>query len=306
MEIIEINTNEWTERQGLSSTGKRVKAWYVRNHDNKVFLFKVPKKYESINFITFELWTEIIAYQVGTALGLDMPFIYPAKNQDEYGVLVENFIAPDESLTEAKDFLRPFGQNPHHNINLIENFLKNFNAKLWHQFKKMLIFDALIGNNDRHDENWGLCYKIDSLINQNKTNVGELRTTLRFAPIYDNASCLTRELTEEGVKDILDDDRKFNKYVNGKKSKPPNLYWDEKDPKLYKHFDLMAKLIEKEPDTRQVIQDFLQVDYICPVSDMIKKIQCIDLPEEHKLSDNRVQAIIKILESRKTTMQELL
>ncbi len=296
MEIIEINEAEWTEIEGLSSTGKRVKAWYVRNSDNKSFLYKLPKRYENFNFITFEMWTEIIAYQVGISLGLELPAIYPAKNQDEYGVLVENFLKPNEALIEAKDFLNYPREKPSHNIKFIEFVLKNvFSDKmLWHKFKQMLVYDCLIGNNDRHDENWGICYQ----------SVEE--TPLRFASIYDNASCLTRELTEQGVNDMLNDDRKFNKYITGKYSRPPNLYWDDNDPKKYTHFQLMEKLIDKEPDTKQIIQDFLQVDYISPVNDIIKEIRNLDLPQEYQLSDNRVQAIIKILEARKAKMQELL
>ena len=115
MQIIEINTNEWVEQEGLSSTGKRVKAWYVRNSDNKSFLFKLPKKYS--NYITSEIWTEIIAYEVGISLSLEIPKIYPAKSENEYGVIIENFKEADESFAEAKDFLSPSGQNPAHNIN---------------------------------------------------------------------------------------------------------------------------------------------------------------------------------------------
>ncbi len=241
MKIIEINADEWTEREGLSSTGKRVKAWYVRNSDNKSFLYKLPKKYS--NYITSEIWTEIIAYQVGISLNLEIPKIYPARNNNEYGVLVENFLEKGESLSEAQAFLSYSGQIRSHNILFIEKFLTNvFDKKLWYKFKQMLVYDCIIGNNDRHSGNWGLCYQqTDKLLVQN----------VRFAPIYDNASCLTRELPEQRVKDMLDNVEKFNKYITGKYSKPTGLYWNQdNNPKLKNHFELILKLIDKEPDTK--------------------------------------------------------
>ncbi|MFH0702765.1 MAG: HipA domain-containing protein [bacterium] len=295
MEIIEINEKDWTEKPGLSSTGKRVKAWYERNSDGKIFLHKEPKNYTEINFITFEIWTEIIANHIGVNLGLEIPKIYPAKDQNNYGVLIEYFLNSDEELREAKDFLQTFEVKPSHNIALIEKFLKNLDKRLhlWNCFKKMLIYDCLIGNNDRHDENWGLCF-----------NFKEKK--VRFAPIYDNASCLTRELTEKDVENILNNQQKFEKYIFGKKARPPNLFWDENDTKKYNHFELMVNLIKKELETKQIIEKFLQIDYINSANFIMEKIRCLNLPEEYKLSDNRVKAISKILESRKAKLQELL
>lgn len=293
MEIIEINENAWTERQGLSSTGKRVKAWYERNSDDKIFLYKTPKIYKETKQVTFELSTEIIAYHIGKNLRLDIPAIYPAKEKDTYGVLIESFLSPNEELREAKDILQKFEIKPSHNISLIELLLKKIDNSLyiWNQYKQMLIFDCLIGNNDRHDENWGLCVDFNN-------------KKVRFAPIYDNASCLAKELTEERVVNILNDEKAFLKYINN--SKPPNLFWNEMDAKRYRHFELIKKLIDKEPETKQIIEEFLQINYILVVDDIIKKIQNLELPEEHKLSDNRVKAIFKILESRRAKLQELL
>ncbi len=302
MEIVEINELDWTEHQGLSSTGKRVKSWYARNSDGKIFLYKIPKRNEKTGFLTYEMWTEIIAYHIGKKLGLEIPAIYPARDQDSYGVLVENFREKEVVFYEAKDWLEPSGIMPSHNIALIEELFKRLGNKLyfWNEYKKLLIYDCLIGNNDRHDENWGLCFDFEGL-----DHIPPQKG--RFAPIYDNASCLVRELNEEEIKDrIINNEQKFNKYISGKKSRPPNLYWNENDPKHYTHYELMQKLIEKEPDTKQIIEEFLQIDYISPVRDIIEKIQKLDVPDELKIRDSRAKAIIKILEARKTKMWELL
>lgn len=57
----------------------------------------------------------------------------------------------------------------------------------WGLFVGYLLLDALIGNTDRHHENWAVTVERDS-------SRGRL---LRLAPTYDHASSLGRELTDE-------------------------------------------------------------------------------------------------------------
>ncbi len=52
----------------------------------------------------------------------------------------------------------------------------------------MFIIDSLIGNTDRHNENWGF------LLNKNTGKV-------EFAPIYDCGSCLNPMLEDEEIEE---------------------------------------------------------------------------------------------------------
>jgi hypothetical protein len=52
-------------------------------------------------------------------------------------------------------------------------------------FVGFLLLDALIGNTDRHHENWAVIERVDF-------TEGELRFHLHLAPTYDHASCLGR------------------------------------------------------------------------------------------------------------------
>jgi len=300
MKIIEINNQEWQEIKGLSTKGKRVKCWLEKNVEGyPVYLFKEPKVYKD-GFVTLEIWTEIIAYYVGKSLRLNIPEVIPAKYDNYYGILVKSFIEKDENgniseaLVDAQDFFKKNSTTEnYHNLYAINKFIKfmettYFCETMWNEFKKMLIFDCIIGNNDRHDENWGFCFD-----NEN----------CRFAPIFDNASCLTSGLHENKVDKLLSDEKYFEKYIRD--SKPPNLYWSYDDETKYRHFEIIEKLIKKEPDTLDIINDFLQVNYIDQVNDIINKIKLLAVPEQYKLSDNRATAIIKILERRKEKLIEL-
>lgn len=61
------------------------------------------------------------------------------------------------------------------------------NTKIIKSFRDMFVADALIGNPDRHLDNWGLLYNI-------KTN------SYIFSPIYDCESCLHALFSNEKKK----------------------------------------------------------------------------------------------------------
>ena len=73
------------------------------------------------------------------------------------------------------------------------NYLKDF-------FWDMFIADTLVGNFDRHNGNWGF------LINEGLKEV-------EIAPIYNCASCLYPQLTDERIKKIIDNEEEMNARV---------------------------------------------------------------------------------------------
>lgn len=75
-------------------------------------------------------------------------------------------------------------------IQTIEEQLIYDNKALKEFFWDMFIVDSLIGNFDRHNGNWGF------LINEEAQKI-------EIAPIYDCASCLYPQLTDENIETIL-------------------------------------------------------------------------------------------------------
>lgn len=291
--IQEITKEEWTEQEGVSSKGKRVKGWFQRNSDGVLFLYKEPKIFQSTGFVTQEIWTEFIAYKIGKFLNLDVPKVMFAKNVDKYGVLIKSFIKNENELVDAKELLSKTNIPQSHNLYVVKGLLLTPHVKRgeWIKFKKMLIFDCLIGNNDRHSENWGVCYDFTSDL-------------LKLAPIYDNANCFTSQLDELNVLNMILNKSLVEKYV--KDSKPPDLYLDSFTPFKYTHYKIMQHLIETEPDMKHLIADLLQKDYTDYVDDIMANIQQLDVPEEYKLSDNRRKVILEILKLRRQKLKELL
>jgi hypothetical protein len=79
-------------------------------------------------------------------------------------------------------------------------------------FVSYLLLDALVGNTDRHHENWGV-------LDISKSN--HAARTLQLAPSYDHASSLGRNLTEKEFAERLstrDRNRTVEAYVDRTKS----------------------------------------------------------------------------------------
>ena len=106
--------------------------------------------------------------------------------------------------------------------------------EIMHGFVKMLAFDALIGNQDRHFYNWAIVTPV-------KKNLPP-----RFSPIYDTARSLFWNLDETGVKNLLQNSASLSGYIN---RGHPMLGWDNE--RNVKHFDLIRLIWQQRPRHRQ-------------------------------------------------------
>ena len=97
-----------------------------------------------------------------------------------------------------------------------------------------ILLDALIGNGDRHHENWGF-------VRSKQANSPDL---LYLSPTYDHASCLGREL--------LDDRRKVRSVESYAKKCISAFYLSVNDKKPLRTFELFAELANRYPATAQV------------------------------------------------------
>lgn len=73
-------------------------------------------------------------------------------------------------------------------------------AKMKSYFWKMFIGDALIGNFDRHNGNWGILWS-------------DMRESAKLAPIYDCGSSLYPQANEKAMEKILADENEINKRI---------------------------------------------------------------------------------------------
>ncbi len=78
-------------------------------------------------------------------------------------------------------------------------YFKN-NSELKNRFWDMFVIDALIGNNDRNEGNWGLILNKDT-------------NELRLAPVYDNGAAFYNKSSDDKLNSIYEDEFKFKQSV---------------------------------------------------------------------------------------------
>ena len=107
---------------------------------------------------------------------------------------------------------------------------------------KMMIFDILIGNSDRHHSNWGIVIHINTYKGFES----------HFCPLYDNGSSLCSYVNEEDIDTILKDRMRFGALVDTKSQS--TIGWKNKRP--IRHFELLEHLKEeKYNDTIEYIEN---------------------------------------------------
>ncbi len=340
----------WNQQPWVSTGGTRSKK-YVQAPDGKYYYFKKSLKKPGYEYF-YEFWNEIIATELGNMLGFNMLRYDLAIDGIEMGCLSESMISADgEELIEGGKYLQALENrfNPElkearkmYSFQLIEHALTEFKLHDYiDRIVEVIIFDAVISNGDRHQENWAFVseltlitgglkefedavkkdehltlpkwmlkifgqiidYEKKELKSEVKAAHLYLQKVKGFAPIYDSGSSLGRELSEEKIQTLLKDEQQFQAYLRRGNSE---IHWD--NSKL-NHFDLIAKLLESSYSEivcvtiNRILERFNE-------SNFEKMMMVIDneVPEifkNYKLPEARKRLIIKIITSRIQRLKSL-
>ncbi len=105
--------------------------------------------------------------------------------------------------------------------------LDNIDKCLFPDFIKIMIFDSLVGETDRHEENWGITKEKEHYL---------------ISPLYDNGCSLLNKFKNENY---------ANKYYNNEESFEAYIRKSQtyiyNDKKKYKHFELIQDLKKLYP-----------------------------------------------------------
>ena len=174
-------------------------------YENKIYLLKFPDpirdKGNTLSYMNNQ-FSEYIGCHIMESLGISVQRtimgIYDENFKKKIVVACEDFTDSDNELVEftklANSVTRidnKFKCNIEDVYSVIDNtkIIKN-KEEIIKSFWDMFVADALIGNPDRHLDNWGLLYNI-------KTN------SYIFSPIYDCGSCLHALFSNEKKEKIL-------------------------------------------------------------------------------------------------------
>lgn len=232
-----IRVDDWIKREFVSGTKEKT-PWLQNPADPKQFaMFK-----ETIGESTGEAWSEKIASEIGPIIGIQTHSADIGQYSGQYGSLVWKMMDEDEErLEEGGDIIPGFEEYRDYDrdnlvckkgfycFQMLYDVLNHYD--FLEELFDMIIYDALIGNTDRHQDNFGFL-----LINKNKKR--------KFAPLYDNASSLGRELPEERMNQCLQNEQQFEAYINRADT---YIRWGWSTKRKTKHFRLIQELLNEYP-----------------------------------------------------------
>lgn len=162
------------------------------------------------------------------------------------------------------------------------------NDEIMHELVRLAIFDAFVGNNDRHFFNWGVIRSVEN------------RFQPFFSPVYDTARGLFWNYSESKIKDIVEVNKTAESHIRKYcKESRPKIGWEGK--KNPNHFQLFEQIYTNEFHiTKEEVRESLTLDIL---ERMITEVRQHFQP---LMSVNRVTLICKCLEYRFSELRKLL
>lgn len=246
-----------------------------------------------------QFWGEIVAYRVGCLLGVEVPPAFAAWNSRK-GIcasLIEWFyIDGQETFVMGGDFLMRLHpdydrkKGKQHNLKDNTIYMRAFaQRKLLHLnwrewWVTALLFDALIGNTDRHQDNWGFVFS---------------PREIRQSPLFDNGTALGHEILCDN--NLNWDSSKIDKYIL---KGTHHMQWSLEDSNPIKgHMELLKHVLGEWPDTRQAASQCLGFDST-QLSESLKDLLEMDMPI--KFSPERYDFILQLLYRRYDLLKTIL
>jgi len=174
--------SDWGIYDGAhAGSGRSEKIWLKHPTTNQIGLFKYKKDVGTKDHVS-----EKIASDLGKLLGIpcaevtigiyknnegSMSYLINKDNEDLIeGIWLINKYYPNYSAEEMYDA----SIDEYYSIKMLVKSIEKYG--LLKDLLKMLVFDYLIGNSDRHQNNWAIITKGDKVY--------------EFSPLYDNSSSL--------------------------------------------------------------------------------------------------------------------
>lgn len=224
--------SSWLEYEGASEGSGRSEKIWLRNPDNHdIGLFKFPKSKHTTEHIS-----EKIAADIAELISIDCMKVDLGKYNSREGSLSHRINKSGINLIEGVRLINKYYPNydpdslydgkkqEYYSLEMILNSLEEYTFQK--EFFKILIFDFLIGNTDRHQNNWAILQGGESA---------------RLCPLYDNGSSLCCYILESKLDGYLGNDKvRFQSLVDTKSKSRIRI--DKNNAREPRHLEMLEHL----------------------------------------------------------------
>lgn len=223
-------------------------------YNNEDYMLKFPSVNENVDGYSNSCISEYVTCNIIKTLGLNVQdtilgvydlngnkkIVVACKDFTSNGNVFKQFAELKNSQIESSK--NGYGTELDEVIETIENQTVYDSNKLKEFFWDMFIVDSLVGNFDRHNGNWGF------LINENLKKID-------IAPIYDCASCLYPQLSDERIAEIINNEEEMEAriYVFPTSALKVNN-------KKINYFEFISKL-ENEDCNKALLRIYPKIDF---------------------------------------------
>jgi HipA-like C-terminal domain len=242
------NKNKWTGY--IAKTGHK---WYPNESIAEHLLNSIGKE------LGLFMSNSELALISGQLRFLSEYFLNSKKQELVHGVDIFAGYVSDKDLVEeieAKQLARTFFTFQFATDAVQFSFPNDADVILMN-FVKLLLFDAIVGNNDRHFYNWGV---VKSLDNSHKPY---------FSPIFDTARGLFWNDSEQKIREIIRRKHQMASYLKKYVKKSlPKIGWEGE--KELNHIELITKIKQQSIEYSGIIDNLLTIQQ---EQNVIKMIQ---------------------------------
>lgn len=301
LRVVQLDEARWAFKE--NTKGNRLKKFCIPS--NRIQELEASEGWfwkASDTKYPHEFWSEILACRIGAELGVPVPCTHLGILDGQSGSLAASMLAQGEELIEAADIFAELddkyerrGKGERQTIALslraVERIWGKLQAPALEPFHRMLVFDCLIGNQDRHHENWGFIQSSEEGIRH------------RFADVFDNGSSLLRELVDDdALRKRLGDPSRIAAYAAKATSE---IRWIPGGK--ITHFDLFRNCVRELDGFRPVAERILSVE-MERLSEIIREVAVFsrDCGVEPAIDPLREGILVAVLSERRKQMIERL
>lgn len=262
-----------------------------------------PKTWDKYIVKTAEKWypieslTEFIINRIGQEIGIHMNDVKLVRANGQIRFLSRYFLRPNEILIHGAEicgdylgdrrFAKEVANNKEDARDLftydfikvaIQKVFPDNHVNILKNLAKMIIFDAIVGNNDRHFYNWGV------ITSAKKTTWKPV-----FSPVYDSARGLFWNVKDDQLLKFLKYESKLEKYIQGS---CPRI--STQTNKSANHFELVQYILN---DRGTYMPMFKQITSFDTEEKILKMLDKELFPIMNVYSD-RIQVIRRLIQHR--------